>query len=279
MIAPGTLYIVATPIGNLGDLSDRARMILGQVDLIAAEDTRHTRKLLSAMSVSTRLVSYYEGANEASSRKNILAALLEGKDVALVSDAGSPGINDPGFRVIRDVVAQGIALAVVPGPSAMVAALELSALPTDRFAFYGFLPRKGKDRTSAMEHMAAFGGTIVLYESPRRIAATLLDLAAFFPTAAAALCRELTKLHETVDRGTVRELAERYADRQVKGEITLVIHLEEPDRDASAFAVRKARQIRDKLGLPAKQAAYAASVFTGVSKNTIYRALLSDKEG
>ena len=278
MVEKKTLFVVATPIGNLGDITERACQVLDRVDAIAAEDTRVTRKLLTAKGIQTPLISYYEGAKETRSRENILALLESGQAVALVSDAGSPGISDPGYRIIFDAVAKGFSVVVVPGASALVAALSLSTLPTDRFAFFGFLPRKGKDRENVLDKLAEFCGTTVLYESPRRLAATLKDLALRFPKAKAAVCREITKLHEQVVRGTLEQLAESYANREVKGEVVLVLDTTRETGPDLGQVLRRAKQVQDKLGLSVKDAAQAASLLTGVSKNEIYRQLLSEKE-
>ena len=210
----GTLFVVGTPIGNLGDLTDRARATLASVDLVAAEDTRRTGLLLKAIGVSVRMVSLYD-ANEAARSTEVIAELERGHDVAIVSDGGMPLVSDPGYRVVRAAAERGVDVRVVPGPSAAIAALVVSGLPTDRWAFEGFLPRKGPARRARLAALAAEPRTLLFFESPRRTAATLADLAATFGSGReAALCRELTKLHEETIRGTLGELAA--ADRTAR---------------------------------------------------------------
>ena len=217
----GVLYLVATPIGNLGDLSPRAAEILGGVSLIAAEDTRHTRKLLSANDLATELLSYREH-NHARVFQRILERLEEGLDVALVSDAGTPGISDPGQALVAAAVTRGLRVSPVPGACAAVAALAASGLPSDRFLFVGFPPRKTGALRRWAEGLAREPGSLILYESPQRIAKTLAVLAELWPERRAVVARELTKLHEEMDHGELSELASRW-DREVKGELVLVV--------------------------------------------------------
>lgn len=272
----GTLYLVATPIGNLGDISERALTILSKVDVIAAEDTRVSRKLLSSKGISRKVISYYEGEKELAGRRRILHLLNEGKNVALVADAGSPGISDPGYLLVRDAVEQDIAVTSIPGSSAAICSLQLSALPSDRFAFFGFLPRKGRDRQKELEQIINFSGTVLFYESPRRLSKTLWELAGLFPDVKAAVCRELTKLHEEVARGTVLELAERFDSREIKGEVVVLIETPKanPDEEkAFALAVR----LYEHHNLSVKDASQVASEFTGIGKKHIYNRLLKKK--
>lgn len=218
----GTLYIVATPIGNLEDITARALRILGEVDLIAAEDTRHTRKLLTHFDIHTPLTSFFQG-NERAKADRVVAQLLEGKDVALVSDAGTPGISDPGYPLLVRAIEAGVAVVPIPGPSALTAALSAAGLPTDRFTFVGFLPDKKGKRRAALEALAKLPQTLVLYVSPYKWPATIADCAAILGDRPACLCRELTKLHEEFDRATLSELARRRGERPLKGEVVLVI--------------------------------------------------------
>ncbi len=218
---PGTLYVVSTPIGNLKDITRRALEILSEVDLIAAEDTRHTGILLKHHHLKTAMVSYHEH-NEQSRSRELLASLQAGKDIALVSDAGTPAISDPGYRIVHLAAHHGIPVVPIPGPSALLAALVSSGLPTDRFLFEGFLPRK-KGRQTRLKSLADFEGTVVIYESAQRVERTLNDIAAHFGNRRVALCRELTKKFETVLRGSVQELLEAMGERPLKGECVLVI--------------------------------------------------------
>jgi len=218
----GTLYVVGTPIGNLEDLSDRARRVLGSVDAVAAEDTRRTGRLLAGLGVRTRLISFFEG-NEARRVPEVVELLREGSDVALVSDGGMPSVSDPGYRLVAACVAEGLPVDVIPGPSAAVTALVVSGLPTDRFTFEGFLPRTGGKRSERLASIAASDHTVVVFESPHRVARTLADLAARGVERRVAVARELTKLHQEVIRGTVPEVAAALAGRSLRGELTLVI--------------------------------------------------------
>jgi 16S rRNA (cytidine1402-2'-O)-methyltransferase len=268
MTAAGTLYVVATPLGNLEDLSPRAVRILGQVDLIAAEDTRRSGILLKTHGISTPMISYFEH-NEHTRGRKILAALLEGRSVALISDAGTPGISDPGYRLVKDARDHGLAVLPVPGPSAAVAALSVSGLPTDRFLFIGFLPKKAEARRRALREVAAVTATLVVYESPIRAGACLADMQEAWGDREAFLCREATKLHEEYQRSTLGELRLDLARRGVlKGELVLVVKGATPPLAATAEpldvlyarlvgegktrreAVKEAARL---LGLPARQ--------------------------
>ncbi len=222
---PGTLYVVPTPIGNLEDITLRAIRILGEVEIIACEDTRVTAKLLRHFEIGgKRLMSYFSG-NEAGRSGQLVGLLHEGKDVALVSDAGSPGISDPGTRLISLAIDSGITVVPLPGPTALVTALSASGLPTDAFVFEGFLPHK-KGRQTALRRLATEERTIILYESPHRIMRTLNDLTEHFGgDRRATLCRELTKLYEEINRSTLAGLHELYAGRtSIKGEFVVVVH-------------------------------------------------------
>lgn len=220
--APGRLYVVATPIGNLGDASPRSIEVLRDVDVIAAEDTRRTRRLLSHFGIGTRLLSYHDH-NEDRVSGEILERLREGDDVALVSDAGTPLIADPGYRVVALCAESGVEVVAVPGPSAALAALSVAGLPPHPFHFAGYLPRKSGARRRRLEALGALGCTLVVYESPHRIAAMMRDAAEVLGERGAVIARELTKVHEEVIRGTLGELAEAAERRDLKGEMVVVI--------------------------------------------------------
>jgi 16S rRNA (cytidine1402-2'-O)-methyltransferase len=222
-MAPGTLYVVATPLGNLGDVTLRALRVLGSVKLVACEDTRRTAHLLQAHGIAVRTTSYFEH-NRRSKGERILAELRQGRDVALVCDAGTPGISDPGTQLVRDAREAGIAVLPVPGPSAAVAALSVCGLPTDRFLFVGFLPSRAGARRRALQQLAQAPETLVLYESPVRVTALLRDLEQVLGDRDAFLCREATKVHEEYRRGLVSEIRQDLEARAtVKGEIVLVV--------------------------------------------------------
>jgi 16S rRNA (cytidine1402-2'-O)-methyltransferase len=219
----GTLYIVATPIGNLEDITTRAIRILGEVDLIACEDTRQTRKLLDRYGIAKPLVSYHEH-NEQARSVDLLREVEAGKNIALVSDAGTPLIADPGYRLVEQARNRGIAVCPIPGPSALVTALSASGLPTDSFSFHGFLPAKKGQRRRLLEDLRSSQGTLVFYEAPHRILDALEDIGEILGPRPVVLARELTKIHEEFLRGTAAELREALGKRSsVKGEITLMI--------------------------------------------------------
>jgi 16S rRNA (cytidine1402-2'-O)-methyltransferase len=218
---PG-LYVVSTPIGNLGDITLRALEILAGVDQILAEDTRHSRRLLDHYGIETPVGAYHEH-NAETARPLVLARLEQGQALALISDAGTPLISDPGYKLGLEAAAQGFRVYPVPGASALLAALVASGLPTDRFFFEGFLPAKMEARRARLNALARIEATLVFYEAPQRLAASLADLAAELGDRPARVARELTKLHETVQAGTLGELATFYASAEVKGEIVVVV--------------------------------------------------------
>ena len=218
----GTLYIVSTPIGNLEDITLRALRILKEVDLIAAEDTRHTILLLRHFGIQTPLTSYFEG-NELKKKEFIVSKLNQGDRVALVSDAGTPGISDPGFRLIQTAIENQIPIVPIPGPSAAIAALSVSGLPTDAFLFKGFLPHKSKKRRDLLKQLGEVRETLIFYESPHRLSEALNDLLNILGDREMVLTRELTKIYEEVLRGNVSEIKKQIGERKLKGEITLVI--------------------------------------------------------
>ena len=218
----GTLYVVSTPIGNLEDITLRALRILKEVDLIAAEDTRRTGLLLKHFGIEKPLTSYFEG-NELKKREFILSRLTEGSDVSLVSDAGTPGISDPGFRLIRLAIENEIPVVPIPGPSAVITALSIAGLPTDAFFFKGFLPHKAKKRRDLLSELVDVRETLIFYESPHRISETLQDILDRMGDREMVLARELTKVYEEVLRGRVSEIQQQIGSRKLKGEITLVV--------------------------------------------------------
>jgi 16S rRNA (cytidine1402-2'-O)-methyltransferase len=218
----GTLYIVSTPIGNREDITLRALRILKEVDLIAAEDTRHTGLLLRHYGIQKPLTSYFEG-NELKKRDFILSKLKQGDRIALVSDAGTPGISDPGFRLIQLAIENQIPVIPIPGPSAVIAALSVSGLPTDSFLFKGFLPHKIKKRRDLLKELEDVRETLIFYESPHRISETLRDIYEVLGDREIVLTRELTKIYEEVLRGKVTEIQNQIGGRKLKGEITVVI--------------------------------------------------------
>lgn len=228
---PG-LYLVATPIGNLSDITIRALETIAGADVLACEDTRVTAKLLQRFAISRRPVSYHEH-NEAASGEALLAELLAGRSVALVSDAGTPLVSDPGFRLVERAIEAGISVIPIPGASAPVAALLASGLPSDAFFFAGFLPSKEVARAKRLEELVRVPGTLLFFESPNRIAASLAEMASVLGDRPAAVCRELTKLHETIYRGSLPQLAEHFAgEENVRGEIVVCVGPPAPAEDA-----------------------------------------------
>ena len=270
----GTLYLVATPIGNLEDITLRALRILGEVPLIAAEDTRTTRKLLTHHGIrGPRLLSYTE-RNRRSRTPAILAALQQG-DVALVSDAGMPGISDPGMHLVEAAVAAGYQVAPVPGPSALTAALVASGLPTRRFHYLGFLPRKAAHRRRLLRQVAPLPETLVAFEAPHRLRAALADLREALGDRRVAVCRELTKLHEEIFRGTLSQALEHFAEP--RGECTLVIEgagEAKPKLQAPEDIDDELRALRAQ-GQRARDAVRAVAVRTGHSRQEVYRRWLA----
>ena len=268
----GRLDVVATPIGNLSDLSPRAQEVLAAADVIAAEDTRHTGSLLKAIGVSRPMVSLHTH-NESSRVPELLARLEAGESIALVSDAGTPLLSDPGYELVREATRAGCDVRVVPGPSAITAALAVAGLPTDRFCFEGFLPARGGERRARLEEVAADPRTLVFFEAPHRIEESLADLAAVFgPDRRAAVARELTKAHETIYRATLAELVEQAKAEPnfARGEITIVV---EGARDAGtrsdALQLEKVVALLVKE-LPPGRAAAVAAQLTGAKRNDAY---------
>ncbi len=271
----GTLFLVGTPIGNLGDLTERARETLAAVDLVAAEDSRRTGRLLTRLEVGAKTVSFFEG-NEERRLPELLDALRAGRDVALVCDAGMPGLSDPGYRLVRDCVEAGIDVRVVPGPSASVSALVVSGLPTDRFVFEGFLPRRAGDRRARLRTVAGLPHTLVLFESPRRVASLLEEIVEELGDRRVAVARELTKRFEEVLRGRASQVRAALVDRDVKGEVAVVVEGHGRTRadvlDLDDLAEEARARVR--RGMRKREAATEVAHERGGSANAIYRRLV-----
>ena len=266
---PGTLYVVGTPIGNLEDLSPRAARVLREVALVAAEDTRVTRRLLNRLDAHPRLISFHEH-NWRERLEPILQALKEG-DAALVSDAGMPGVSDPGRELVAAAAAKGVRIESVPGPSAVTTALAVSGLPADAFTFLGFLPRRRSERQARLREAAACPLTLVLFEAPHRLRATLEDIAAILGDRPIAVCRELTKLHEEVFRGTPSEALAHFATP--RGEFVLVIAgtAPEPPPEDDADSIRRFLSQRRAAGVGSRDAVAEAASRFGIPRNRAYQ--------
>ncbi len=277
----GRLFVVATPIGNLADLTERARDVLAAADRILAEDTRRARVLLSRAGVSARPVSLHAG-NEASRASRVRAWLAAGDDVALVSDAGTPLLSDPGDRVVRAAIADGRSVVPIPGASAILAALVVSGLPAAPFVFLGFPPRSGRDRARVLDRVEAARETAVLFESPRRLQALLEDLEVRFgetdPERRVAVCREMTKVHEEVVRGSAADCARRFRRRPPRGEATVVVEGRSEPAASGRQVDGEARAALD-AGLAPTAAAREVARRTGVSRSAAYDAVLRRKRG
>ena len=271
---PGILFVVGTPIGNLGDLTPRAREALATVDLVAAEDTRRTGRLLASLDIRVPMLSFFEG-NERQRVHQIVARMADGQDVALVTDGGMPAVSDPGFRLVRAAAAEGIEVRVIPGPSAAIAALVVSGLPTDRFVFEGFLPKRAAERMRRLEELAKEPRTIVVFESPVRVQILLRDLLVAMGDRQVAVARELTKLHEEVLRGRASEVLSRVADLDLKGEVAVVIGGAPATTGDVTVFIPEAEALVDS-GMRKREAAHEVAERHGVSANALYRALLLD---
>jgi 16S rRNA (cytidine1402-2'-O)-methyltransferase len=266
----GSLYVVSTPIGNLRDITLRAIDVLRAVDLILAEDTRHSRHLLDHHGIATPMLSYHEH-NEARATETAIARLREGRDVALISDAGTPLVSDPGTRVVRAAAEAGIAVVPIPGPSAVLAALVSSALGSERFTFFGFLARKGREREDALQELSSLRHTSVLYEAPNRVAATLGELGARGAgERRVVVARELTKQFEEIRRGTVAELSAYYESAPPRGEVVIVLEGTTLQPLAEDELRSRARLMR-AAGLSARDVAAALVREGGASRNLAYR--------
>ena len=275
-MTPGTLYLVATPIGNLADITHRALQILNDVDLIACEDTRHTNKLLNHYGITTKTISYHEH-NEQQRATHLIEKLKEGTDIAVVSDAGTPSISDPGFRLVRAAIENDITVVPVPGPSALISALIAAGLPTDEFFFAGFLPSRPNARRARLTELQSVPGTLIFYEAPHRLATTLKDALEVLGEREVVVARELTKLHEEIRRGRLSQLAADYADQKndIRGEIVLLI-----DRDVIGVASKPVISIAalvdqfEAEGLDHRAALKKAARELGLSRAEAYRQLI-----
>lgn len=271
----GKLFICASPIGNMEDITHRVLRVLREADLIAAEDTRRVRKILSRYQISGTVVSFHDH-NERSQAPKLADRLERGQRIALIADAGMPGISDPGYSLVRLCIERNIAIEVCPGPSAITAALAVSGLPLDRFAFEGFLPRAGAERVRRIQELASETRTIVVFEAPQRLAETLRDLTSVLGNRQAAVARELTKVHEEVRREGLVRLADHYAGEVTKGEIVVVIEGQRMTGDLSG-AIDSAKQMVEQGETRSRAAARSAKEF-GVLRRSVYEALIHSGE-
>ena len=275
----GVLYLVGTPIGNLADISERAKKVLSEVDFIAAEDTRNSAKLLLCLGIKGELVSYHEH-NKRVAGERLIARLLAGESCALITDAGMPAISDPGEDVVALAAEAGVRVSVVPGPCAAVSALAMSGLPTGRFAFEGFLPVKGKERRGRIEMLAREERTAILYEAPHKLVTTLTDLCdALGGERRISLCRELTKLNEEVLRFTLAEAVKYYSEREPRGEYVLILEGVEAtaaEEDFSALSPEDHVKRYTDAGMSRKDAIKAAAKDRGMAKSEFYKLVAND---
>jgi 16S rRNA (cytidine1402-2'-O)-methyltransferase len=275
----GTLYLVATPIGNLEDITQRALRVLNEVEVIACEDTRHTRKLLNHYGINTATISYHEH-NEKERAKKLTEQLLRGSNVAVVSDAGTPGINDPGYRVVKLAIEAGITVVPIPGPVALIAALIVSGFPTDDFFFGGFLPAKSGQRKTRLSELRSLETTLIFYEAPHRIVDTLHDVLEILGDREAVVARELTKLHETVERGRLSQLLEHFSSGSaVRGEIVLLIDrnvIQQPRLESDELIKLVAEWQAE--GLDERAALKRAAKKLGLTRDDAYRQLMRKRQ-
>ncbi|HEY0473123.1 MAG TPA: 16S rRNA (cytidine(1402)-2'-O)-methyltransferase [Kribbella sp.] len=273
----GRLVLAGTPIGEFGDASPRLARVLGEADVVAAEDTRRLRRLTSELGITVkgRVTSFFEG-NERQRTDELVAALVEGQTVVVVTDAGMPSVSDPGYRLVAAAIEAGVVVTAVPGPSAVLTALALSGLPVDRFTFEGFLPRKSGERSKRLQELAREPRTMVFFEAPHRLAASLGAIAdAFGADRRTAVCRELTKTYEEVKRGTAAELAV-WAEDGVRGEITLVVSGADPSaRELGPEELASEVAADEEAGTPRKQAISDVAKRFGVPKRIVYDAVLA----
>jgi len=275
---PGTLYVVSTPIGNLEDITLRALRVLKEVDLIAAEDTRRTRQLLTHYGIHKPLISYHE-YNRRMREKTLLQELREGKSIALVTDAGTPGISDPGEDLVRGAIQESIPLVPIPGPAALVSALSVSGLPTESFLFYGFLPSKAAARKKWLSSLQGRPETLVFYESPRRLSSLLEDAAQILGDRRVVVAREMTKVYEEVYRGTISEVLDQLGEEEVKGEVTVILEgcTSSPAPEASSI-MEALRHYSREMGLSMKESVGRVAEELGVSRRQVYQESLKLKE-
>ena len=276
----GTLYLIATPIGNLEDITHRAVRLLGEVELIACEDTRHTKKLLNHYGINTTTISYHEH-NERERSRELIERLKSGADVAVVSDAGTPGISDPGFRLARIAIDSGVQVVPVPGASALISALVASGLPTDEFFFCGFLPARSGARRTRLSELRSLPATLIFYEGPHRIAATLKDALEILGERQAVVARELTKMHEEIARGSLSELTARFSSPEsARGEMVLMIDRtvmpNETGNPSDATVSALVAEFESK-GLDHRAALKKAARELGLSRDEAYRRLVSER--
>jgi 16S rRNA (cytidine1402-2'-O)-methyltransferase len=281
-LSTGTLYVVGTPIGNLEDLSQRALRILREVDLIAAEDTRHTRGLLTHFDIRTPLFAYHEH-NARTAGPALLERLQAGGSVALVTDAGMPGISDPGAHLVALARAAAVPVVVVPGPTAVTTALVGSGLPTDRFVFEGFIPRSGKERKQRLQEIARETRTVVIYEAPHRVLDTLADLQEVLGDRVIVAARELTKTYEEYRRGTAADLHAHFTATPPRGEFTLVIAGADPSQVQPETPPTHENLVQavarwEAQGLDRKEAMRKVAAERGISRRDVYQALLAEKQ-
>jgi 16S rRNA (cytidine1402-2'-O)-methyltransferase len=272
----GTLYLVGTPIGNLEDITLRALRVLKEVDLIAAEDTRRTAHLLRHYEIGTPMVSHY-APRELSQVPRLMEALAS-KDVALVSEAGMPGISDPGYPLVRAAIEAGIPVVPIPGPSALLSALAVSGLPSRQFVYLGFLPRRGKDRRALLSSLATEKRTLVAFESPHRLVAALEDASATLGDRCVAVAREMTKVHEEIFRGTVAQALERFGDGRPRGEFTLVIEGAPEEEPWEEARVRELIRTLDGENLGRKELAARVAAEAGWLRRDVYQLVVSPRE-
>ena len=275
----GTLYLIATPIGNLEDITHRAVRLLGEVDVIACEDTRHTKKLLNHYGINTRTISYHEH-NERERSLVLIERLKSGADVAVVSDAGTPGISDPGFRLARLAIDSEVRVVPVPGASALVSALVASGLPTDEFFFGGFLPARSGARRTRLAELRSIAATLIFYEGPHRIAATLRDAQEILGERQAVVARELTKMHEEVARGSLSELAAKFSSAEsARGEMVLIIDRTVLPVAGAPAKISVAELVKEfeAQGLDHRAALKRAARELGLSRDEAYRRLAADR--
>lgn len=265
----GQLYIVATPIGNLDDITLRAIKTLNYVDIIAVEDTRHSKKLLNHLGISKPLISYWR-EKEKVRAKAILDKLKDGFSVALISDAGTPGISDPGGILVRHAVAEGLNVISVPGPSSLTASLSIAGIPTERFFFYGFLSAKPNQRKKELAELKFENKTLVFFESPHRLMDFLFDLSEILGNRQIALCHELTKYHEEVLRGSVQEVIEKLEEGKIAGEYVVIVDKAEEGSITLQKGVTEVMMLIEE-GLPRKEAASIVSKATGLNRNLLYK--------
>ncbi len=265
------LYIVSTPIGNLEDITQRAIRVLKEVSIIAAEDTRHTQKLLNHYQIETHQTSYHDH-NKEEKAELLISKLKEGKDAALVCDAGTPGVSDPGYYLIKRAIEENIKVVPVPGVSAVIAGLSVSGLPTDRFVFEGFLPQKKNARIERLKKLEKEERTIILYEAPHRFIKTLKDIYDILGNRRMAVARELTKIHEEIVRGTVEEIIKAFEGKKIRGEVTIILEGAKREAEQKIEGIKEAIQrIINEEGVSRSEAARRVAIRLGISKKEAYK--------